>query len=99
MQRGAYVEAEKLLREVLADRKEICSPDDDHVVQSIFTLAECLRLECKYDDSVALLEQGLDILNVKHGPSHPGMAFDTVCVDLYVLLCLNTQILSSILQW
>lgn len=73
MGRKKYDESEQLLRLVLEGRLEVFDKHDEHVIHSMLSLAECLRLGGKFEDSLALYRQCLEELIHKHGSmEHPG---------------------------
>lgn len=81
VQQKKYAEAEMVLGLVLEARTKLShSPTDEQIIRSKMNLAECLRLEGKFDESTTLFQQALDELVQKHGSENPGH-YDSCCIE------------------
>lgn len=72
LKQGRYGVAEQYLRLALNGRREVLGSDDSSVIHSLLNLGECLHLECKYDECIALYSEALQKMESLHGCDNPG---------------------------
>lgn len=72
--RGAYEEAESLVRQALDIREHLFGGSDAVVATSLNNLAELLRVRGQFDEASRIYERALQIRLSLLGPSHPTIA-------------------------